>query len=77
MFSSIFLACMIHACHLLVMICHWHGGFLALTVDFPSIETSWIAMVLWVHFIVFLVGSHVSLAWVELPVPRALVGEML
>ena len=34
-------------------------------------------MVLWVHLLCFLVGSHVSLAWVELLVPGALVGQML
>jgi len=34
-------------------------------------------MVLWVHFLCFMVGSHVSLAWVELLVPGALVGQTL
>ena len=34
-------------------------------------------MVLWVHFLCFMVGSHVSLAWVELLVPGALVKQMI
>ena len=29
-------------------------------MDFPSLAISRIVMVLWVHFFVFLVGSHVS-----------------
>ena len=66
------LTCMVYACGLLVMICHWHGGFPRLTVDFPSLDISWIAMesVALLHYF-FLVGSHISLAWVELIVPRS------
>jgi hypothetical protein len=55
------LACMAYACGFLVMICHWHGGFPGLTVVFPSLSISWIAMVLWVFSFFFLVGSHVPL----------------
>ena len=61
MFSSLVLACMAYACGFLVMICHWHGGLLGLTVDLPSLTISWITMMLWVHFFVFLVGSNVPL----------------
>jgi len=60
MFISLVLACMAYACGLLVMICHWNGGLLGLVVDLHSLAISWIAMVLWVHFFVFLVGYHVS-----------------
>lgn len=60
MFSSLVLACMAHACGLLVMIYHWHGGLPKLTMDLPSLAISWVAMVLWVHFFVSLIGSHVS-----------------
>ena len=60
MFSSLVLACMPYACGLLVMIYHWHGGLPRLTMDFPSLSISRIAMVLWVHLFVFIVGSHVS-----------------
>jgi len=40
MFSSLVFACMAYACGLLVMICHWHGGFHGLTVDLPSLAIS-------------------------------------
>jgi len=60
MFSSLVLACMAYACGLLVMIYHWHGGFPRLTVEFPNLAISWIAIVLWVYFFTFLVGPHVS-----------------
>ena len=62
MFYSLVLAFMVYACGFLVMICYWHGGFPRLTVDFPSLSISWIAMVLWVISLFdFLVGSHVPL----------------
>ena len=50
MFSSLFLAWMVYACGFLVMICHSHLGFIGLTVDFPILSISWIAMVLCVQF---------------------------
>jgi len=34
MISSLVLACMAHACGLLVMIYHWHGGWSILTMDY-------------------------------------------
>jgi len=44
----------------------------------PILSISWIAMEIVGLFSCFvLVGSHVSLAWVELLVPGALVGQML
>ena len=52
-------ACMAYACGLLVMICNLHGAFPRLTVDLPSLAISGIAMVLWVHSFIFMVGSHV------------------
>jgi len=66
MFSSLVLACMAYACGLLVMIYHWHGCLPILTVEFPNLAISWIAIVLWVYFFTFLVGPHVSfsLGWV-------------
>jgi len=51
------------------MICHWHGGLPRFIEDLPSLSISYIAMVLWGYLFVFRVGSHVSLAWVELLVP--------
>ena len=59
MVSLLFLACMAYACSFLVMIFHWHGGLPELTMDFPSLSVSLIAMVLWVSFLLFLVGSLV------------------
>ena len=53
MISSLFLACMTYACGYLVMMYHWHGRFRGLTVVFPSLAISWIAMVLWVSFLLF------------------------
>ena len=45
---------------------------------FPSLPISWISMVIVGLLSLFvLVGSHVSLAWIELLVPGALVGQML
>ena len=39
---------------------------------FPSLSISWIAMlIMGLLALFFLVGSHVSLAWVELLVPRS------
>ena len=40
MVSSLVLACMEYACGLLVMICHWHGGWLGLIVDLFSLAIS-------------------------------------
>ena len=48
--------------------CMWFLGYdlslgwrmLGLTMDFPSLSISDIGVVLWVHFFVFMVGSHVS-----------------
>ena len=37
-----------HAFGYLVMICQFHGGLHGLTVVFPSLAISWIAMLLWV-----------------------------
>ena len=61
MFPSLVLACMTHACGFLVMIYHLHGGLPGLTEFLPNLSISWIAMVLWVSFLLFLVGSHVPL----------------
>jgi len=55
------------------MICHWHEGLPGLKKDLPSLAISWIAMEIMGLFPCFvLVGSHVSLAWVELLVRRRL-----
>ena len=56
MFFLLELAYMAHTCGFLVKIYHCLGGFPRLTVDFPSLIISWIAMVLWVHFIVCFSG---------------------
>ncbi|MCY6488263.1 hypothetical protein, partial [Actinobacillus pleuropneumoniae] len=40
MISLLVLACMTHACAFLVIICHWHGGFLGLTIFLPSLSIS-------------------------------------
>ena len=77
MFSSLVLECMTYACGLLVMIYHWHEGFPGLIMNFPSLSIFGISVALWVHLFLFLVGSHVSLAWVELLVPGALIGQTL
>ena len=80
MFSTLVLACRVYAHDFLVMICHWHGGFSGLTLDLSSLAISGIATVLWVHFFVFLVGSHVSFsltAWVKLLVLEGLVEQTL
>ena len=53
MFSLLVLACMAHECGFLVMIYHWHGGLHRFTTNFPSLSISQIAMVLWVHLLLF------------------------
>ena len=62
----------------LVMIYLWHGVLPRLIVDclaLPFLGQPWCV---WVYFHCFVfVGSHVSLAWVELLVPRDLVGQTL
>lgn len=74
MFFSLVLECMSHAYGLWVMICHWHGEFPRLTMDFPSLAVSWIFMVIGYLFSFFvLVGFHVSLALVESLVLEALI----
>ena len=66
MFHSLFLACMAYACGFLAMICHWHGQFPGLTM-LPTLDISWITMVIvGLLSLFFLVGSHVSLGWVDL-----------
>lgn len=67
MISSLVFACMAYACGVFVMICHWHGRLPGLTVDFLAFPFPGYPWSLWVYFLlVFLVGSHVSLAWVDL-----------
>ncbi len=68
MFFSLFFACMVYSCGLLVTIFHWHGGFPRLTLDFPSHAISYIYMVLWVYFFVFSLVLMFPLTWVELVV---------
>jgi len=60
MISLLFLACMAHACGFLVMIFHWLGVIPGLTMVFPSLSISWIAMVLWEYFPFFLGGFSCS-----------------
>ena len=69
MFPSLALVCMAYACGLLVVTCHWHGGWPRLIVDCLALPFPGYPWWLWVYFLVlFLVGSHVSLVWVELSV---------
>ena len=51
--SSLVLACMTHACGFLLMICHWHGGLIGLTMVLPRFSILWIAIVMWVSFHLF------------------------
>ena len=46
MVSLLVLECMVRACGFLVMSCHWHEELPRLTMVFPSLSISWIAMVL-------------------------------
>ena len=78
MFSSLVLACMAYACGIF---CHdlslawrisWiYSGFISLSICWIAMEI----MGLLPYFV--LVGSNVSLAWVELLVPGFLVGQTL